>query len=64
MADKPAWWPWEPYPEDIFPMTIEEYIKAIPDPNLRGAITGCIARFGWRVASDAIFDALKKEEIL
>lgn len=56
---KPDWWPENPYPEHIFPMTIEEYIKAIPDDKLRGAISGCLARWAWGVASDMIFRAWK-----
>ena len=47
---RPAWWPENPYPEEIFPMTVEEYVKAIPDGTLRTAISGCMARFGWEVA--------------
>ena len=53
--DKPTWWPENPYPESIFPMTIEEYVDAVPDPKLRTAISGCMARFGWKVASDQIW---------
>lgn len=56
---KPKWWPPNPYHEDLFPMTIEEVKAAIPDPNLRTAIAGCLCRYGWEVASDMIFQRLE-----
>ncbi len=62
MANKPSWWPKNPYPEDIFPMTREEYVEAVPDPHLRTAITGCLARWAWDVASKMIWDAWQREE--
>ena len=61
MQNKPNWWPKNPYPESIFPMTLEEYIKAIPDENLRASISGHLARWAWNVASDMIFKAWKQE---
>ena len=62
MSEKPSWWPQNPYPEDIFTMTREQYIEAVPDPGLRTAITGCLARWAWGVASDMIWDALRAEQ--
>ena len=56
------WWPKNPYPEDIFPMSIEEYIKAIPDGNLRAAVSGYLARWAWDVASGMIWDAWQEEK--
>ena len=55
---RPAWWPENPYPEDIFPMPREEYSKVIPDANLRGAVAGMLGRVIWDIASDMIFDAM------
>ena len=55
-GERPRWWPNCPYPQEIFPMTVEEYVKAIPDASLRTAISGMLARFGWEVASDMIFE--------
>lgn len=60
-SDKPPWWPKCPYPESIFTMTHEEYVEAVPDENLRERISGLMARFGWNVASDAIFEAIKNQ---
>jgi len=54
---KPAWWPENPYPESIFPMTGDEYVQAIPDPQLRTAISGSLGRLFWNVASEAIWAA-------
>lgn len=53
---KPDWWPECPYPEDIFPMTTDEFVKAVPDGKLRSAISGCVGRFAWRCAENMIWD--------
>ena len=37
--------PENPYPKDLFPMTTEDYAKAIPEPNMRTAVSGCIGRW-------------------
>ena len=57
MADKPDWWPKNPYPEDIFPATVADYVKAVPDESLRTALSGALGRRFWSIASDAIWDA-------
>lgn len=59
---KPEWWPDNPYPPSIFPMTTDEYVAAIPDTALRTAISGCMARFGWERAEDAIWKAMQEVE--
>jgi hypothetical protein len=56
---KPSWWPKNPYPEDIFPMKRSEYSKIVPDDKTRTALSGCLGRMFWDIASDAILDALK-----
>lgn len=56
--DRPEWWPTCPYPEDVFPMTDKEYVKAVPDPKLRTAISGFLMREGWRVAEGQVYDAM------
>ena len=63
MTDKPDWWPENPYPADLFPMTVEEYVAAIPDKKLRTAISGCIGRWAWDVASDAIWEKWDGKDI-
>uniref|UniRef100_A0A6M3JFU1 Uncharacterized protein n=1 Tax=viral metagenome TaxID=1070528 RepID=A0A6M3JFU1_9ZZZZ len=55
----PEWWPENPYPESIFPMTDKEYLEAIPNPNLRTAISGFLYRAGWLVATKQISEALR-----
>lgn len=55
---KPKWWPENPYPESIFPMTDDEYVKAIPNPKLRTAISGYLGRSFWNIASESIRDAM------
>lgn len=56
-ATKPAWWPECPWPEEIWPMTEEQYVAAVPDENLRTAISGYLARFGWERAEAKILTA-------
>lgn len=38
-----------PYPESVFPMTETEYVKFIPDPANRTAVSGFLMRRGWLV---------------
>lgn len=57
---KPEWWPENPYPESIFPMTIEDYVNVIPAERLRTAISSCLGRLFWEIASSQIYDAVRK----
>ena len=57
MADKPNWFPENPYPEDIFPMTIESYVKAIPYEKQRTAISGCLGRMFFEMFSKMFEEA-------
>ena len=59
---KPEWFPENPYPESIFPMTDDEYVKAIPDPHLRTAISGFLGRKFWDLAEQAILEAWEEQE--
>ena len=59
---KPEWWPECPYPESVFPMTVDEYVKAVPGEKLRTAISGSLGREFWNIASEAIFAALEKSK--
>jgi len=59
-VNKPAWWPQNPYPTDIFPMERSEYPKIVPDPNVRGALSGCLGRVFWDIASNMIWDAMRE----
>ena len=34
--------PENPYPEDIFPTTMDDYIKMLPDNGIRTAISGLL----------------------
>lgn len=53
---KPSWWPQNPYPEDIFPMTVKNYVQLVPDPHTRTALGGCLGRLFWDIASEMIWD--------
>ena len=59
---RPMWWPKNPYPESVFPMTDEEYIKAIPDPVLRTAISGYSGRWVFEMASRMFYKAWREHE--
>jgi hypothetical protein len=62
MSPKPKWWPENPYPEDVFTMTREQYCESVPDDRLRTAISGCLGRLFWGMASEAIWDAMQNAE--
>jgi len=53
--------PPNPYPEWLFPMTIEQYCEAIPDDKLRTAISGFAFRQGFEIASKTIRERLGEE---
>lgn len=55
---KPDWWPKNPYPASVFPMSEEQYPEIIPDPKLRTALSGMLGRQFWNIASDAIWEAM------
>ena len=59
---KPDWWPTNPYPEDVFPMTTEQFVELIPDENQRAAISGCLGRMFWNIASESIWSAMQEAE--
>lgn len=50
-----------PWHKKVWIMTIEEYIKAIPNDKLRTAISGLMMREGWQKAVKYINDALSKD---
>ena len=52
---KPDWWPECPYAIDVFQMTFAEYCQAVPNEETRTAISGCLGRYFWKLASDAIW---------
>ena len=61
LMSKPDWWPQCPYPESVFPMTSDEYVRAVPDPKLRTAISGSLGRLFWELCEQRIFNALKEK---
>jgi hypothetical protein len=54
----PDWWPECPYPENIFTADIEDIARALPDDNLRTAISGAYGRIFWKIASRMIYEAM------
>lgn len=61
MSEMPEWWPENPYPEDIFTMKRERYPEIVPDPHTRSALSGCLGREFWDIASQAIWDQVKEQ---
>jgi len=58
MQKRPDWWPENPYPADVFPMTLQVYADMV-DEETRTAISGCLGRFFWEIASEQIFSAMR-----
>ena len=52
--------PSNPYSKDVFPMTIKEYAKLIPDHKLRTAISGCLGRHFWDIAVEAVLESVEE----
>lgn len=50
-----------PWPESVWPMTEKQYVKAVPDPVLRTAISGFLMRRGWEVAVKQMQEAQNAE---
>lgn len=50
-----------PWPEDVWPMTTQEYVAAVPDEGLRTAISGFLMRQGWNLRERALKTALAAE---
>lgn len=51
-----------PWPESVWTMTEDEYVKAIPDERLRTAISGFMARFGWERFRNVAKEALGEKK--
>lgn len=51
-----------PWPESIWTMTEDEYVKAVPDEKLRTAISGFLMREGWVIAKQEILAIVKADE--
>ena len=49
-----------PWPDDVWPMTMEEFLVAVPDEQLRMAISGCRKRAGWQFAVKSLRQALEE----
>jgi hypothetical protein len=47
-----------PWPESVWPMTDVEYVKAVPEPGKRTAISGFLMRKGWEIALNQVEEKL------
>lgn len=43
-------------------MTVEDYVILMPDPQLRTALSGCMGRLFWDIASDSILEAWRNHQ--
>lgn len=61
--DKPGWWPDNPYFESAMDsiQSDADFVKAIPDPELRTAVAWYLSNRAWQLASDAIFERYQIE---
>jgi len=55
----PEWFPNNPYPAAIFPMTAVEYKKAVPDDMSRTAVSGHVGRAVWDIAVEAVMGTIR-----
>ncbi len=51
--------PENPYPKDIFPATMDDYIDIIPDKKTRTAISGLLGRRFWHIAETMIMESVE-----
>ena len=56
-----ACFPENPYSKSVFPMTEDEYVKEIPDPHTRTAISGFMGRFVFEATKRRFLKAIKDE---
>lgn len=60
-SGNPPWWPnYCPWPEDVWAMTVEDYVRAVPDEKTRTAISGLLMRMGWNCALKTIKASLEE----
>jgi len=57
-TERPAWWPQNPYPKDIFVMPQEKYEEIVPDPDLRTGLSGMLGRIFWDIAETSIWERI------
>jgi len=50
-----------PWPKEVWPMTDDEYVQAIPDTKLRTAISGFLMRKGWETYRRQLKEQLEEE---
>ena len=51
-----------PWPKSIWKMTEDEYVKAVPDPKVRTAISGFLMRSGWEIYRMQLLEALTADK--
>ena len=49
------------WPAEVWPMTREEYVKAVPNPDTRTAVSGYLMRLGWEAAIYQIEKMMREE---
>ena len=53
-----------PWPKDMWLMTTEEYILAVPNDHTRTVISGFLYRCGWNLCFKKIEEIMKKSSIV
>jgi len=50
-----------PWPESIWTMTDDEYVKAVPDHKTRTAVSGFLMRKGWELCKQEMLKTMIDE---
>ncbi len=61
MTDKPKWWPQNPYFESAMDSIKNgtDYVRAVPGPQLRTAVSWYLSNRAWELASNDILEAMQ-----
>lgn len=43
-----------PWPDSVWPMSLRDVARVIPDEHARTAVAGTLARFGWERAQEQV----------
>jgi len=59
--NKPSFWPENPYPESVWPMTMDDVSYEIRDPDMLTAISGSMGRHFYNLALEDVWELVAPE---
>jgi len=59
--NKPSFWPENPYPESVWPMTMDDVAYEIRDPDMLTAISGSMGRHFYNLALEDVWELVAPE---